>query len=201
MDRRNTRSNTNFAGPRRRLFLVSILELTGDWRGWNAAILPTGARFIEISHACSRMISNAFCRFGVQGKQGATSRRQFGNFASPTRFGISHVVVFSSFTFWWKGFDCTPVSTDQDRPAARRLNDTPFCGTRYGRTRSARSCGSVRRYRWSAGSWLWCASDRCARPRGGARTHAAPGCHNTRGAKPHFDAYSTTQLPAGSKVT
>ena len=96
---------------------------------------------------------------------------------------------------------CIHEPINRDRPAARRLNDTPFCGTRYGRTRSARSCGSVRRYRWSAGSWFWCASDRCARPRGGARTHAAPGCHNTRGAKPHFDAYSTTQLPAGSKVT
>ena len=48
---------------------------------------------------------------------------------------------------------CTRGSIDPGRPAARRLNGTPFCGMRRGRIRSARSCGSVRRCRWSAGSW------------------------------------------------
>src|SRR3979490_561024 len=49
---------------------------------------------------------------------------------------------------------CIRASTHRDRPAARRLNDTPFCGTRYGRTRSVRFYGSVRRCRWSAGFWF-----------------------------------------------
>ena len=75
---------------------------------------------------------------------------------------------------------CIRGSRHRGRPAAHRLNDTPFCGTRYGRTRSARFCGSVRRCRWSAGSWSWCASDRCPRSRGRARTRAALDCRNTR---------------------
>ena len=105
--------------------------------------------------------------------------------SSPSSSGLHQGTSALGFCQSTSGLDvvsphCIREPTDRDRPAGRRLNDTPFCGTRYGRTRSARSCGSVRRYRWSAGSWFWCASDRCPRPRDRARTHAAPDCHSTR---------------------
>ena len=89
--------------------------------------------------------------------------------SSPSSSGLHQGTSALGFCQSTSGLDvvsphCIREPTDRDRPAARRLNDTPFCGTRYGRTCSARSCGSVRRYHWSAGSWFWCASDRCPRP-------------------------------------
>jgi hypothetical protein len=69
---------------------------------------------------------------------------------------------------------CTRGPRHRDRPVVHRWNDTPSCGMRHGRIRSARSCGSAHRCRWFAGSWPWCACDRCPRPPDRAHIHAAP---------------------------
>src|SRR5262245_51172750 len=39
---------------------------------------------------------------------------------------------------------------------------------------------SCRSHQWSAGSWSWCASDRCPRPRDRVRTRAVRDCRNIR---------------------
>ena len=61
----------------------------------------------EIFHACSRMTSRALLSVRSPRKAGcriSPSLVHSVNFTSPTSFGISHVVAFSSFTFWSKGF-------------------------------------------------------------------------------------------------
>src|SRR6516165_1552113 len=57
--------------------------------------------------ACSRVTSSAFLSVRSPRKAGcriSPSRVHSVNFTSPTSLGISHVVSFSYFTFWSKGF-------------------------------------------------------------------------------------------------
>ena len=61
---------------------------------------------------------------------------------------------------------CIRPTRHRDRSAARQGCDRSFCGTQPDRTRPRRCDESVRRCRWSAGSWSWCGCDRCPRPRG-----------------------------------
>jgi hypothetical protein len=70
--------------------------------------LPPSAGFVKIfSHACSRMVSSARLSVPSPRKTGCRISDLLVhsvNFTSPTSFGISHVVAFSEFTFWSKGF-------------------------------------------------------------------------------------------------
>src|SRR5215471_7466253 len=58
-------------------------------------------------HACSRTTSSAFLSVRSPTKAGcriSPSLVHSVNFISPTSLGVSHVVAFSCFTFWSKGF-------------------------------------------------------------------------------------------------
>src|SRR5437588_9111357 len=61
----------------------------------------------KVFQVCSRMTSSAFLSVRSPRKAGcriSPSLVHSVNFTSPTSLGISHLVAFSSFTFWSKGF-------------------------------------------------------------------------------------------------
>jgi hypothetical protein len=79
--------------------------------------------------------------------------------SSPSSAALRQGMSASAFYQSTSGLDGVALHyirepTPRDRPATPRSNDTPSYETRSGRIRLARFCGSVRRFRWSAGSWF-----------------------------------------------